>query len=99
MNICNTEKPKLIIKKINSFNLIDVKENSLVLCDIDDTVLRFDLNLDDFYSSTEKYLKEINDYLDDEDTKIIASNEYNDYRDKNTPFHTDKNGFDNFEKK
>lgn len=99
MEVLSTEKTKLKIKKINSFELVEIKENSLVLCDIDDTVLRFDLNFDDFYFKTKKHIQDINNYIDEQDMVKIASKEFSDYRDKNTPFHTDKNGFDKLEKK
>ncbi len=99
----NSEKTinstKLVLKKINSFNCIEIKEGSLVLCDIDDTVLRYDLTLDDFVISTKKHLEDINDYIDDEDTLAIASNEFANYREINVPYHTDKEGFENLEKK
>jgi hypothetical protein len=98
-NEVNNEKTKLSIKKINTFNSIEIKEKSLILCDIDDTVLRYKLTLDDFVVKTKKYLEDVNDFIDMENTLAIASDEFADYREKNIPFHTDKEGFCNFEKK
>ena len=87
---------KLIILKTNSFEKINIKPNSLILCDIDDTLLRYKFNLEYFYKKTHDFLISINDYLDETDTKNIAENEFDDYRLLNEPYHTDKEGWENF---
>lgn len=91
----NQAKPKLF--KINSFASIDIKPSSLVLCDIDDTVLTYPLDLTHWFNKTKTYLIEINDYFDDEDCKAIAQNEWADYREVTAPIHTDDQGFKQME--
>jgi hypothetical protein len=92
----NITKQKLIIKKVTSFSVISdmIKENTLVLCDIDETVLRYKKSLDDFYKESYEYLIKIDDFFDEEDTKNLALNEFYEYRESNIPFHTDKDGWD-----
>ena len=87
-------KTKLIIKKTSSFGPININPNSLVLCDIDDTLIRYDLTLDDFVKKTRDYLISVNDYLDEEYTFCLAKDEFAEYRDSKCPYMTDKKGWD-----
>jgi predicted secreted acid phosphatase len=95
----NGDRKKPIITKINTFDKITIEKNSLILCDIDDTVLRYDLSLDDFYLKIKKTLKDSNGWICNEDIKSLALEDFADYRDSNIPFHTEKEGFERFERK
>jgi hypothetical protein len=91
VSIENQTKPKLF--KTRSFANIDIKPDSLVLCDIDDTVLTYPLDLTHWFNKTKAHLIAINDYWDDEDCWEIALNEFSDYRKVTKPIHTDDSGF------
>jgi hypothetical protein len=83
------------IKIINTFNDISItKENTLILCDIDDTVLTFKhLDKDFMY-----FYNMIKQDFPDEDIDFIvneARDFYNTYRSYNKPIHTDYEGFTN----
>lgn len=97
LSIENQAKPKLF--KISSFANIDIKPGSLVLCDIDDTVLTYPLDLTHWLNETKAHLIAINDYWDDEDCRAIALNEWADYRKVTKPIHTDDTGFKQMEDK
>lgn len=92
-------KINLFVKVISTFDKIIPHENSLILCDIDDTVLRYDLSFEHFFNKVKKQLEDENDFLDDNDTSVIAMEEFNNYRDKNIPFHTEKEAFERLEKR
>jgi hypothetical protein len=90
----DSKQTNLDIEIINSFNRIQIKNNTLVLCDIDDTVLRYKLDLNHFYKDTHKYLMEIDDYIDEVDTMKLARDRFNVYKNNTTPQHTDNKSFD-----
>jgi hypothetical protein len=94
-----SNKAKLFVKVISTFDKIIPDVNSLILCDIDDTVLRYDLSLKYFFNNVKKELKDENNYLNDKDISAIAIEEFSDYRDKNIPFHTEKEAFERLEKR
>lgn len=93
------KKEKLRILKINSFNLIDIKQNSLILCDIDDTILRYQHNIDYFIEKSRREIVNITDNCCEENIKFLAECDYEDHRDFTEPFNTDSEGFDNMLKK
>jgi hypothetical protein len=93
------KKEKLKIFKIKSFNLVDIKQNSLILCDIDDTILRYQYNMDYFIEKSRREIVYITDNFNEEDIKFLAECEYEDHRYFTEPFYTDKEGFDNMLKK
>jgi len=95
----NNKTTKLTVKVINTFDKIIPIEKSLILCDIDDTVLRYNLTFKDFYSKVKNELKYDGDYLDEKDINDCAMEEFNLYREKNVPFHTDGEGFRRLEQK
>jgi predicted secreted acid phosphatase len=77
-------------KIIYSFNeIITTKEKPLVLCDIDDTILRFNYNIKHFYNEA-KLL-----YPKASNNELVNRAEHNFYihRNLNKPFHTDLDGF------
>ncbi len=92
------KKPETkIIYKTSSFEEIIIKPNSLVLCDIDDTVLRYGVTLKDCLDLARKHLVESNDYIDEEDTKAMGLDYWDEYRSDNKPYHTDLEGFKKLE--
>ena len=88
------DKKKLKNLKVNSFHSIYIMEKSLILCDIDDTVLRYQYNLDYFMKKCKDNLIRTNNYIDTCDIKIIAECEFDEHREDTEPLHTDKSGFD-----
>ena len=79
-------------KTITSFNEIVIAKNKpLILCDIDETLLRFNYNLQHFYIQAKLiYPKASNNELLNR-----AKNDFYLYRILNNPIHTDFNGFNN----
>lgn len=92
-------KSNLFVKVISTFGKIIPEQNSLILCDIDDTVLRYNLSFGYFFNKVKNQLKDVNDFLDDVDASVIAIEEFNNYREKNIPFHTEKEAFERLEKR
>jgi hypothetical protein len=80
-------------KIINTFYNVEIPNDKkvLVLCDIDDTVLRFEKTFDDFFTLTKKLLKD-KEYPEHILYKI-AWQSYIDYRNQSIPMHTDIDGF------
>lgn len=80
----------MFIKTINSFNKVFLSvKNLLLICDIDDTILTYDKNLNHFYEELKlEYPDQNEDYYLRE-----SYNRYLIYINKNKPFHTDYNGF------
>ena len=79
-------------KKINSFNQIDIfKSNSLVICDIDNTLLYWNKKPEELYYLVEEFSPNC-----DEETKKKEANEFlNMYKVIKPPSHTDMDGFSN----
>ena len=79
-------------KIIYSFDeIIIAKNNPLILCDIDDTILRFNYNLVHFYNEA----KILYPKASDNELFNRANNDFYIYRILNRPFHTDLDGFNN----
>ena len=79
--------------------MVDIKQNSLILSDIDNTILRYQHNLDYFIEKSCREIVYITDNFNEEDINILAECDYKDHRDFTEPFYTDKEGFDNILKK
>lgn len=88
----------LKIYKTDTFEKIFIKPNSLILCDIDDTILRYEFKLDYFIEMARKDLLDTNDYIDEEDTRSLGLELFDEFRSLNKPFHTDSEGFKKLEK-
>ena len=81
-----------MVKTINSFDeIIITKNKSLILCDIDDTILRFSYNINHFYNNAKLLYPEVSD------NELVnrAERDFYIHRILNKPFHTDLNGFNN----
>lgn len=80
-------------KQIHTFYSVDISQNSLVLCDIDDTVLVFPKYSDTFYKEAYDYYTSIgyNENL----TKKLIKNDWELYSSFKKPSITDKDGFFN----
>jgi hypothetical protein len=81
---------------INSFESIEIKPNTLVICDIDETIIHFEKNVYYFYNK----LKE--DFYEDFSTKElidITTIMYETHKLHNKPIHTDLKGFNQLLKK
>lgn len=77
-------------KTINTFNNIDIIENTLVVCDIDDTLLRYELGWLYFFN---KYMQEFNN---NEIARSRANSAWYHYTKSNKCFLVDEEGFMNF---
>jgi predicted secreted acid phosphatase len=89
-------------KIITTFDQVEIPQDktTLVLCDIDDTVLRYPMLLQDFYKKEQAAAEFIFMSVTSKKEKQIYINEYiNDeyyiYRTKTDPIHTDIDGFNN----
>lgn len=79
-----------MLKFINTFNDIALtKENPLVLCDIDETILTYKYDIIDFFNRH----KLISPDAPFEEIKQYALDDYYIYRILNNPSHTDQKGF------
>jgi hypothetical protein len=82
------------IKTISSFNDVIIrKEKTLILCDIDDTVISYDKNFDFFYNSIKTTPNMHIQLYNEVQLQQYAYIKYVDYRRKNKPTHCDYNGF------
>jgi uncharacterized protein Yka (UPF0111/DUF47 family) len=93
------------MREIYSFGDISIQPNTLVLCDIDDTLLRFEKSLLDCYDDTIETIHSIaetykmpNDFLesslrDKENIMKIALSKYHHHQLVTVPKHNDENGF------
>jgi len=93
------------MKPITSFENIPILENTLALCDIDDTILRFEKTLEDCYQDvletiqsmiemkefTSEYLEE--SIKDTEHLMEVAKMRLNHHQRTSDPVPTDANGF------
>jgi len=78
-------------KTINSFNNIKIVENSLIICDIDETLLHFKNWDSNFWINNYNHYLKI--YNDKEKAKNKTDIEYEKYIYSIKPTHNDKNGF------
>jgi hypothetical protein len=79
-------------KTILTFNDIEINlHNTLIICDIDDTILYYEKNLDHFIDIVKKDFSHFNQ----KEILQEAISYYNFYRNFNKPLHTDFNGFSN----
>lgn len=86
----------IYMEVINSFEQIDLSgSNILILCDIDDTLLYWDLPFEHFVEKASK-LKGF--FLNPEDIEQIAQEYYSNYRKKTPPKCTDSVGFEKISK-
>jgi len=95
------------MREIYSFADIIIQPNTLVLCDIDDTLLRFEKSLLDCYDDTVETIHSIaetcnmsNDILescliDKDNIMKIALNKYHHHQLATEPKHNDETGFQN----
>ena len=75
---------------IKSFNNVIVnKKKTLVICDIDDTILRYEKNINYFYDVIHKWCPEFSN----DECVSYANMLYSTYTKKSKPYHTDYNGF------
>lgn len=82
------------IKTISLFNDVTIrKEKTLILCDIDDTVIAYDKNFDFFYNSVKNRPNMHVQLYTEAELQQYAYTKYVDYRRKTTPTHCDYNGF------
>jgi hypothetical protein len=82
-------------KQISSFNDIEItKNNTLILCDIDDTILYYP-KCNDNCSEIIEIMKELHYYLTEEEFCKDLIQLRNIYKHVNKPTHTDYNGFMN----
>ena len=51
-------KSNLFVKVISTFDKIIPEQNTLILCDIDDTVLRYNLSFGYFFNKVKNQLKD-----------------------------------------
>jgi hypothetical protein len=82
----------MLIKTINTFNDVVIeKENTLILCDIDNTLLYYTKKATDFYIEVQKSIpnKPTHFYINK------ATEYYYKYTAQSKPFHTDYDGFIN----
>lgn len=77
-------------KTIYTFHEIDITENTLVICDIDDTLLRYEVNWDYYFY---KFMQEFNN---NEIAQSHANSAWYQYTKSNKCFLVDKDGFMNF---
>jgi hypothetical protein len=77
-------------KIIYSFNDVDITEKTLIVCDIDDTLLRYEVSWQYYFF---KYMQEFNNY---EIAESRANREWFHYTKANNCFLVDKEGFTNF---
>jgi len=78
------------MKIIHTFNdILLTKENPLVLCDIDDTILKYKYDFVDFFKKNVL----ISQGASHEELINYANDDYYIYRILNDPFHTDQDGF------
>lgn len=78
-------------KQIHTFYSIDIPENSLILCDIDDTVLVFPKYPESFYKESYHYYTSIGYTI--EQAKHLIENDCNLYNFFKKRIITDKDGF------
>jgi len=76
---------------INTFSNINISQNTLILCDIDDTILKFDNINQIWWKNRFNYYYSLSNNYDDADLQVL--NEWIDYIEINNPKFTDKNGF------
>ncbi len=83
-------------KIINNFYNVEIPEDKkiLVLCDIDDTVLKYDKTLNDFLPFIEKF-SVYKAYIE----RPMAYALYKEYKDNAIPMHTDIDGFNDMIRK
>jgi hypothetical protein len=75
---------------IHSFNQVVIKGTQpLILCDIDDTLLRWEQSVEDVYNN----IRMTNPHLDNSKLEIIAENYYSVYRNRTPPTPIDSPGF------
>jgi hypothetical protein len=79
---------------INSFNEIIIKPNSLIICDIDETILKFDNINPKWWKDTFDYYYSISKDYDFSDAKTLES--WTEYIKKNNPIPIDYQGLINF---
>lgn len=78
------------IKLINSFNKINIYNNSIVFCDIDETIMKFNKINKNWWENRLKYYSKLTN-----NKELSEENAYNDwliYVQQNIPKHTDKIG-------
>jgi hypothetical protein len=80
-------------KIVYTFNEIDINDKTLVVCDIDDTLLRYEVSWQYFFN---KFMKEFNNC---QIAESRANSEWYFYTKLNKCFLVDKGGFINFMKK
>jgi len=79
--------------KINSFNRVKITNNSIIFCDIDETILKFSKINRDWWNKRLKYYFKLTN-----SEELSEENAYNDwltYVQFNIPKHTDKSGLIN----
>lgn len=81
--------------KINTFNDISINEGTLVICDIDDTLLYYERNLSYFYKKIKATFPE----LTEDEVLCCATTMYGTYIRNRKPSHTDYDGFINLMKR
>lgn len=75
---------------ISGFNQVVIKgRQPLILCDIDETLLRWDKSLEDIYNS----YKMLHSHLGQSNLETLAENYYSIYRNKTPAIPTDLSGF------
>jgi hypothetical protein len=80
----------MIKKTISSFNdIVLTKQKPLVLCDIDETILRYKYTYENFYQQ----MKLFSPTLSETEIKQNTEDDYYLYRILNNPSHTDSDGF------
>jgi hypothetical protein len=86
----------MIKKTISSFNdIVITKQKPLILCDIDETILRYKYTYENFYNQ----MKLISPISSEIELKQNAEDDYYYYRVSSNPLHTDSDGFNNMIKR
>jgi hypothetical protein len=79
------------INNITSFYQIDIiKQNSLIVCDIDETILKFDIITPNWWKNTFHYYYSLSSNYDVADAETLAC--WTEYIKTNNPIATDYNG-------
>lgn len=79
---------------INTFYKVEIKSNTLVLCDIDETLLFYDEINSEWWKKKIDYYINVNK-CDSSNANRLALNEWAEHIKENYPKHTDKSGFEN----
>ncbi len=88
----NSKKDRNFYKTISSFNDIPIKKNTLVLCDLDETLWKYDIPINFWQEQFKNHFSTVNHT---EKAESLTLENWTDEVKNKVPQHTDKEGFNN----